>query len=101
MNGWAMHLPTLISGVSFETASEEILPKIKEYNEAIEMFKLYEFPVTCKGVLAEDVIKASKNDKKADAGKIKFILLDSIGDAIIDKTVSDDEMRQALKRVLE
>lgn len=73
----------------------------EEYNEAIEMFKLYEFPVTCKGVLAEDVIMASKNDKKADAGKIKFILLDSIGDAIIDKTVSDDEMRQALNRVLE
>jgi 3-dehydroquinate synthase len=38
-----------------------------------------------------------KNDKKMIAGKIKFILLDGIGNAVIDKTVTDAEMAEALK----
>ena len=46
------------------------------------------------------MIKVSKNDKKMDAGKIKFILLDRIGNAYIDKTVTDDEMRAALSKVI-
>ena len=72
-----------------------------EYNDAIEMFKLYEFPVSVKGISIDDVIAVSKNDKKMDKGQIKFILLNKIGDAYIDRTVSDDEMREALKYVID
>jgi len=32
-----------------------------------------------------------------DAGKIKFILLNEIGNAYIDKTVTDEEMKKALE----
>lgn len=71
-----------------------------EYEDAIKTFKAYNFPVTVDGISVEDVIKVSKNDKKMDAGKIKFILLDRIGNAYIDKTVTDDEMRDALKSVI-
>ena len=35
-----------------------------------------------------------------DKGKIKFILLRKIGDAYIDSTVSDDEMKAALKDIV-
>ena len=70
-----------------------------EYEDAINTFKAYNFPVTADGISVEDVIKVSKNDKKMDAGKIKFILLDRIGNAYIDKTVTDDEMRAALSKV--
>ena len=35
-----------------------------------------------------------------DAGKIKFILLDRPGNAVIRKDVTDDEMREALSVVL-
>ena len=71
-----------------------------EYEDAINTFKAYKFPVTVDGISVEDVIKVSKNDKKMDAGKIKFILLDRIGNAYIDKTVTDDEMRAALSKVI-
>lgn len=72
----------------------------KQYEDVLEMFKLYEFPVTVSGISADDVVKVSKSDKKMDAGKIKFILLKSIGDAYIDYEVSDTEMKEALKDVL-
>lgn len=72
----------------------------EEYDNAIEMLKLYEFPVTVSGITAKDVIAVSKSDKKMDAGKIKFILLNSIGDAYIDYEVSDNEMEEALKDIL-
>ena len=71
-----------------------------EYEDAINTFKAYNFPVTVDGISVEEVIKVSKNDKKMDAGKIKFILLDRIGNAYIDKTVTDDEMRAALSKVI-
>lgn len=71
-----------------------------EYEDAINTFKAYNFHVTVDGISVEDVIKVSKNDKKMDAGKIKFILLDRIGNAYIDKTVTDDEMRAALSKVI-
>ena len=72
----------------------------KEYEDVLDMFKLYEFPVTVSGINADDVVKVSKSDKKMDAGKIKFILLNSIGNAYIDYEVSDIEMKEALKSVL-
>lgn len=72
----------------------------KEYEDVLDMFKLYEFPVTVSGINADDVVKVSKSDKKMDAGKIKFILLNSIGNAYIDYDVSDIEMKEALKSVL-
>ncbi|MGN0327797.1 MAG: 3-dehydroquinate synthase [Lachnospira sp.] len=71
-----------------------------EYNDAVEMFKLYEFPTTVTGITAEDVVKVSKSDKKMDAGKIKFILLNSVGDAYIDMNVTDEEMKDALMSVI-
>ena len=70
------------------------------YNDAIDMFKLYDFPLNVTGITAEDVVKVSKSDKKMDAGKIKFILLKEIGNAYIDYDVTDEEMLAALKDVI-
>jgi len=68
-----------------------------EMEQAIDMLKLYEFPISISGIKIEDIIAISKNDKKMDAGKIKFVLLDEIGSAYIDKTVTDEEMKKALE----
>ncbi len=72
----------------------------EDYKEAIEMFKAYSFPTTVSGITAEQVVAVSKNDKKMDAGKIKFILLDRIGNAFIDRTLTDDELKMSLKDVI-
>ena len=48
----------------------------------------------------EAVLKATLNDKKMSSGKIKFILINSIGEAFIDDSVSMEEMREGLKSII-
>lgn len=70
----------------------------KEICQSLELFGLpchIPIPMT-----AEDIVKASKKDKKMEAGKIKFILLDHIGEAYINKNVTDDEIRTAVQEIL-
>ena len=43
---------------------------------------------------------ATKKDKKMEAGHIKFILMDGIGKSFIDKTVTDEELLQAIREIL-
>lgn len=71
-----------------------------ELQDALTMFQLYEFPMSVDGITIEDVISISKNDKKMDADQIKFILLHEIGYAYIDKTVTEDEMKNALRLIV-
>ena len=68
-----------------------------EMDQALGMLKLYEFPTSISGIKIEDIIAISKSDKKMDAGKINFVLLNKIGSAFIDKTVTDEEMKKALE----
>ncbi|MBQ4284510.1 MAG: 3-dehydroquinate synthase [Lachnospira sp.] len=71
-----------------------------EYDDAIRMFKDYGFELSVTGITADDVVKVSKNDKKMDAGKIKFILLDRMGNAYIDTSLSDEVLKNALNGVI-
>jgi len=71
-----------------------------EMRQALDMLKLYEFPTSISGITIEDIIAISKNDKKMDAGKIKFVLLKEIGNAYVDETVTDEEMKRALEKLV-
>lgn len=57
-------------------------------------------PMKVSGLSKADIIAATKNDKKMEAGVIKFILLDQIGHAYIDRTVTEEEMEQALSSIM-
>lgn len=72
----------------------------QQLNDAMRMFENYHFPLTVTGITAQDVVAVSKNDKKMVSGKIKFILLDGIGTAFIDMTVTDEELYEALSAVI-
>ncbi len=61
----------------------------------------FELPITVSSLNEEDLIDITKNDKKMDAGKIKFILLDGVGHAIIDSTVTNEEMLDGFRYVAE
>ena len=52
------------------------------------------------GLTSEEILKISKSDKKMEAGKIKFVLLQALGNAYVDKTVSDEELIQASEYLL-
>lgn len=53
-----------------------------------------------KSLSADRVLEDVKSDKKMDAGSIRFILLRGVGEAFIDRTVTEEEMRAGLLEVL-
>ena len=45
------------------------------------------------------MLKLTKSDKKKDGDQIKFVLLKKIGKAVLDMTVTDEEMLAAIKEL--
>lgn len=69
-----------------------------EANSARKMFEQFQLPVSLRGMKLDicQIIETTKSDKKMDSGTIKFILLHDIGNAYIDRGVTDEEMRDSL-----
>lgn len=81
-------------GVNRKTLPASVL------EDAIALFKDYEYPLKVSGMTANEVVTVSKSDKKMDQNTIKFILLEEVGKAYIDHTVTDQEMEAALQLIL-
>jgi len=64
-----------------------------------DTFVLFGLPVSLAGMGLDPVriVETTKSDKKMDSGTIKFILLRSVGDACIDRTVTEEEMLDSLR----
>ena len=65
---------------------------LDEYNDIFQTICDFRLPVTVSGVLPEDIVDVSKSDKKMDKGKVKFILLKPSGHAVIDRSVTDEQL---------
>ncbi len=76
------------------------LLSMEEYYEIRDMFVPFSLPITADQVDIEEVLRLSRSDKKMEHGKIKFILLKKIGRAVIDNTVTEEEMRAALQEIV-
>lgn len=63
------------------------------------MMQTLGMPVTITGLSKEEIIRTTKSDKKMDSGTIRFILLEQIGKACIDKTVTEAEMADGLDQI--
>lgn len=72
----------------------------EEYEEICNACKLYHFPAGVSGLKAQDILSATKKDKKMESGQIKFILMDGIGKSFIDKTVTDEELLKGIESVI-
>ena len=72
---------------------------MEEYYEIRDMFVPFYLPISIDNLDIEEVLQLTKSDKKAENGYIKFILLKKVGKALIDKTVTDDEIREALQEL--
>ncbi len=70
--------------------TREELAGIEQITRALDL------PIRQTNLPVEDILAATRNDKKMDGNTVKFILLHAIGDAYIDKTVTMDEMKDAL-----
>ena len=69
-----------------------------EENQQIrEVYSYFDFPVLPEELLAEDIVKETRHDKKMEHGRIKFVLLDKVGEAAIYQDVTPEEMLDVLK----
>ncbi len=64
-----------------------------------QTLKRYGLPIEVSGYDPDEVLAATKNDKKMSGGKVKFILLKNIGQAFIDDSLSDEEILEGIRYV--
>lgn len=70
-----------------------------DYYEIRDMFVPFCLPITIEDIEPEKIVQLTHSDKKAENDFVKFILLEKVGKAVIDTTVTDDEMLCALKEI--
>lgn len=70
-----------------------------EYYEIRDMFVPFYLPISVDDIDPEEILRLTKSDKKMKAGKIRFILLKKIGKAVIDSTVTDEEILDAIREI--
>ncbi len=73
----------------------------KEYQDILQTMQCFRQPIRVQGLNAEAVYEVTRLDKKMDSNQIKFILLQNVGNAVIDTTVTKDEMLTAIHSILE
>lgn len=75
------------------------LLSMEEYYEIRDMFVPFYLPISVDNINPQEILALTKSDKKMEAGKIKFILLKKIGKAVIDNSVTDDEILAAINEI--
>lgn len=72
---------------------------MEEYYEIRDMFVPFHLPISIDDIEPEEILTLTKSDKKMAAGQIRFILLKKVGKAVIDTTVSDEDILNALREI--
>lgn len=72
---------------------------MEEYYEIRDMFVPFYLPISIDEIEPEKILALTKSDKKMENGRIKFVLLKKIGKAVIDNTVTDEEILEAVKEI--
>lgn len=67
--------------------------ELRKIQEGSEKFSL---PTSLGEIKIDDIIETARSDKKMEKGRIKFVLLKEIGNAFLDRSVTEEEMRSAL-----
>ena len=75
------------------------LIEMEEYYEIRDMFVPFNLPISADDLDVAKIVALTKSDKKMRGGKIRFVLLDRIGHARIDDTVTDEEMTAAIEEL--
>lgn len=70
-----------------------------EYYEIRDMLVPFNLPISIDHIDPEEILRLTKSDKKMEAGQIKFILLKKVGKAVIDTSVTDEDIRNAIQEI--
>lgn len=76
------------------------LLSMEEYYEVRDMFVPFGLPISIDDIDAQEILEITKSDKKMVNGQIKFILLKKIGKAIIDTTVTEEEIIAGIEEII-
>ena len=73
----------------------------EEFYEVRDMYMPFNLPISLDDDAdPEAILEATLSDKKMQGGKIRFILLKKIGKAVIDPTVTKEEMLAGIKQLI-
>lgn len=73
----------------------------QEYTRILHTLTRFGLPVKTSLLSADEVLMATKSDKKRIAGAIKFILLKSVGHAYINQELSDAQILEGISSILD
>lgn len=71
-----------------------------ELEDITSTIQSFEQPISTEGLIAEEAYKVTRLDKKMDGDRIRFILLNELGAAYIDPSVSRTELLEAISYIL-
>ena len=72
---------------------------MEEYYEIRDMFVPFNLPISIEDINPEEILKLTKSDKKMEGDTIKFVLLKKVGKAVIDRTVTDEDILNAIAEI--
>jgi len=73
----------------------------EEFYEIRDMFLPFNLPLTLDADAdSAEILRITKLDKKMDSGHVRFILLKKVGEAVIDTTVSDEEIIRGINELI-
>jgi 3-dehydroquinate synthase len=75
------------------------LISMDDYYEIRDMFVPFNLPISVENIDPEDIYYIMSCDKKMEGGQIKFILLKKLGKAVIDTTVTKEEIIAAINEI--
>ncbi len=76
------------------------LISMEEYYEIRDMLVPFNLPISVDDIDPDEILSLTKSDKKMSGDHVRFILLTRIGNAVIDETVTDEDIINAAKEVL-
>lgn len=76
------------------------LLSMDEYYEVRDMFVPFNLPISIEELNVEEVINITKSDKKMEQDTLKFVLLKKIGKAVIDRTVTLEELKAGIEEII-
>ncbi|MDE6620216.1 MAG: 3-dehydroquinate synthase [Lachnospiraceae bacterium] len=83
---------------SYISWKRELISK-DEYYEIRDMFVPFNLPISIEDINPEEIYELTTSDKKVEGDKIKFILLKKVGKAMIDTTVTKEEIIAGINEI--
>ena len=88
-----------MNGAAYISMKKGYITK-EEYKDILETISAFKLPIHENRIDIDNILEATINDKKMEAGRLKFIVLKAVGAADIDREVGIADMTDALRCIL-